>query len=152
VDLGRAGGRARSRRAATRPANVPLDALREPDLRNDLSRPSNLRVPRSPLLVEQPCVRIDQLDASRSPHEQPVDVPAGDRHCTRLLRATAGRRPPLPGCAIGRSVLVLHCADLDPTLRGCLSCAEAPLTAKPSTRVKREDVLLWLFALTPVAA
>src|SRR5207253_332635 len=87
-------------------------------------------------------------------HDQPGDVAPGDGHRARLLPVSAGRRPLLPGRAIGRRLLVLHRRDLDPAVRGRFSCAEAPLTrAKPSTRrVEREDVLLWLFASTPVLA
>src|SRR5207249_4180696 len=50
--LGDTRGGARSRRAAARFAHVPLDARREPNLRNDVSHLPDLRVQGAPLHVE----------------------------------------------------------------------------------------------------
>src|SRR5437762_8445462 len=152
--LGDTRGGARSRRAAARFAHVPLDARREPDLRNDISRLPDLRVPGAALHVEQPRVRVDHLDAPGPPHEQSDHVAARDSHRARLLPVAAGRRASLPRRAARRRLLVLHHRDVDPAVCGGLSRAEAPLTTAkpPAHRIEREDVVLWLLAFTPVLA
>src|SRR5204863_9706007 len=152
--------RLRDPRRLARPLGAAAESERgaprargEPRLRNRVPRPPRVRIPGSPLLVEQQRVRLDQLDAPRPPHQQPPHVAPRDPDRPRVVPLQARRGPPLPRRAPRRRLLVLHRDHVDPALRRGLPRAEDPVKARTSARRgDREDLLLWLELLAPIAA
>src|SRR5689334_6952086 len=72
--LDTASGGTRSRGTAARFPHDSVDARCELGLGNNLSGPADLRVPGSPLLVEQPRIRVDYVDPPFPSYDQPGDV------------------------------------------------------------------------------
>ena len=90
LDLGRPGGAARSGEPPPGSADDQVDAIREPGLRNGILDPARLGVPVAPLLVEQPCLWLGDLDDPRPPHEQSADFSSGDGDRPRVFPLAEG--------------------------------------------------------------